>query len=91
MNNWEYANEIPTGNVWRGACAIPRELSLVRYGNEIKLMQQPVTEMNALKQEVFAVENKQVEDSFDLTYKGDAYQLEVIIEPDGAKPRVSNY
>ncbi|MFC0773011.1 glycoside hydrolase family 32 protein [Terrimonas alba] len=85
MNNWEYANEIPTGNVWRGSYAIPRELSLVRYGNEIKLIQQPVTEMNALKQEAFAVENKQVEDSFDLPYKGDAYQLEIIIDPGEAK------
>ena len=85
MNNWEYANEIPTGNVWRGSYAIPRELSLIRSGNERKLIQQPVAEMNVLKQEAFSVENKQVEDSFDLTYKGDAYQLEVIIDPGDAR------
>jgi fructan beta-fructosidase len=85
MNNWEYANDIPTGNVWRGAYAIPRELSLVKVNNEIKLVQQPVEEINALKQEVFSIENKQVENSFDLSYKGHAYEVELLIEPGDAK------
>ena len=48
MNNWEYANEIPTGNVWRGAYAIPIVLSLVRYDNEIKLIQQPICQQVCL-------------------------------------------
>ena len=85
MNNWEYANDIPTGKVWRGSYAIPRELSLVRTGNELKLIQQPVAEMNALKQEVFSLENKHVATNLDLSYRGDSYQVELIIEPGEAK------
>lgn len=85
LNNWDYANDIPTGNVWRGAFSIPREIKLIKWGNDFKLIQQPVAELNAFAQEVFSLNEKTVDTVFDLSFKGNAYQLELVIEPGTAK------
>lgn len=49
-NNWTYANQIPAAE-WRGAMAIPRELSLSRTEGGYRLIQKPVHELNALRGE----------------------------------------
>lgn len=85
MNNWEYAREIPTGDQWRGAFAVPRELGLIKEGNDYKLIQHPVSELSTLLQEVFTLKKQAINDVFDLAYKGRAYQLELTIEPGSAK------
>jgi fructan beta-fructosidase len=85
MNSWEYAREIPTGDKWRGAFAIPRELTLTKEGTDYKLIQQPVGELNDLQQESFSLTEQAVDGLFDLTFKGNAYQLELTIEPGSAK------
>ena len=56
MSNWNYANVVPTEK-WRSAMTVPRELSLIeqpRYNNgfvknetEIRLVSNPVKELNA--------------------------------------------
>lgn len=48
MNNWQYANEIPTPG-WRGACTVARELELVDVYNEYLLISKPVAEFDQLK------------------------------------------
>lgn len=40
MMNWEYANEDPS-EVWRGAMSLPRTLSLRKFPEGIRLIQQP--------------------------------------------------
>ena len=40
INNWRYANTIPT-SPWRGMMSIPRELSLEKRNGEIVLIQKP--------------------------------------------------
>jgi fructan beta-fructosidase len=50
MNNWEYAEFIPT-HPWRGAMSLPRELTLKTIpGKGIKLIQAPVIELQAIRQ-----------------------------------------
>ncbi len=44
MNNWQYAQEIPT-NPWRGQFCIPRELSLIDINGVLKLCQWPIPEL----------------------------------------------
>jgi len=44
MSNWQYANETPTEG-WRSAMSIPREVSLVEVGGELRLKQEPVQEL----------------------------------------------
>ncbi len=81
LNNWEYANDIPTGNVWRGAYAVPRELSLVKNDNIYQLVQQPVIETNAIKKEAFSLAEKMIDSAFTLPFKGNVYEMELTMEP----------
>lgn len=50
MNNWQYANQIPT-STWRGACTLPRSLELVEIYNDYLLLSTPVKEFDQLKVE----------------------------------------
>lgn len=80
-NNWEYANNIPTGNVWRGMYAIPRELTLKKNGSKYELYQQPVAELNSLRRDLFTTADQSVNAAFDLSFKGNTYEMELTIEP----------
>jgi fructan beta-fructosidase len=48
MNNWDYARLIPSSN-WRGTFTLIRELSLSRTEDGIRLVQNPIPEMQALR------------------------------------------
>ena len=48
ISNWLYANQEPTVR-WRGAQSIPRRLSLGRFADGLRLVQQPVTELTKLR------------------------------------------
>ncbi|MGP0222055.1 glycoside hydrolase family 32 protein [Paenarthrobacter sp. NCHU4564] len=41
MNNWDYANELPT-SPWRSSMTLPRELRLITVDGSARLVQQPV-------------------------------------------------
>jgi fructan beta-fructosidase len=45
MSNWMYANVVPT-ETWRSACTIPRELKLLKVGNDYRIASVPVNELN---------------------------------------------
>jgi len=46
MNNWQYANQIPT-SPWRSPMSLVREVSLVTVNGQPRLLQHPVTEVRA--------------------------------------------
>lgn len=48
MSNWDYANEVPT-LPWRSAMTVPRELTLRRTPEGIRLVQRPVRELAQLR------------------------------------------
>jgi fructan beta-fructosidase len=48
MNNWEYAQDIPTAP-WRSAQSLPRMLALRTTSRGIRLVQQPVGELQQLR------------------------------------------
>ena len=48
LNNWRYATAIPT-TTWRGAFTLPRELSLAATPDGIRLVQQPIPELEKLR------------------------------------------
>ena len=52
MNNWEYANAVPT-KPWRGQMTAPRALSLKTYPEGIRLVQQPVQALRQLRDKRF--------------------------------------
>ncbi len=48
MSNWEYAQAVPT-DPWRGAMTVPRELRLQETPAGLRLFQEPVAELRALR------------------------------------------
>jgi fructan beta-fructosidase len=48
INNWTYGNLVPTAP-WRGAMSIPRELSLKKVGEGLRLLQRPLTSVNSVR------------------------------------------
>jgi fructan beta-fructosidase len=52
MSNWQYAGDIPT-SPWRSAMSLPRELVLANNDNGVRLVQQPVKELQRLRGESF--------------------------------------
>ncbi|MCW3804556.1 glycoside hydrolase family 32 protein [Plebeiibacterium marinum] len=48
MNNWQYANEIPTSG-WRGVFTLPRTLELTEIYNDYLMISSPVKEFEKLK------------------------------------------
>ena len=60
LNNWHYANDIPT-SPWRGLFSIPRQLHLRKFGQAIRLVQQPVEELKQLRQPLYQFTNADIE------------------------------
>jgi fructan beta-fructosidase len=56
MSNWRYANKTPTGS-WRGEMTIPRELTLETRNGELTLIQRPIREQTAIRQQVCAIQD----------------------------------
>ncbi|HEX3684693.1 MAG TPA: glycoside hydrolase family 32 protein [Bryobacteraceae bacterium] len=48
MDNWQYAAALPT-SPWRGQMTIPRKLSLRQTAEGVRLLQEPVDELEGLK------------------------------------------
>ena len=56
MNNWHYANQIPSGK-WRSSMSISRSIELVKSDNGYQILQHPVEEIKKYRTTVF--ESKQ--------------------------------
>jgi sucrose-6-phosphate hydrolase SacC (GH32 family) len=59
MNNWTYAQDIPT-STWRGTLTLPRELALTRTAQGIRLVQQPVAELQSLRKKRWRWDNESI-------------------------------
>jgi len=84
MNNWTYANSIPT-STWRGAATLPREFRLVRTLEGIRLAQTPVAALENLRTLIGTWDNLTVSGEHILDDIG-GRTLEIIaeIEPNAA-------
>ena len=63
MCNWLYANIVPTEK-WRNALTIPRELSLVKIGDDYRVASNPIMELEKLDYKKVSLENIKLERSF---------------------------
>lgn len=96
MNNWEYSGSIPT-DPWRSAMTVPRELGLRSSADGVRLVQQPVAELQDLREEaVLNAKNLAVAaGSTSLPATGTAYELTATFTPGtasefGVKVRTGN-
>lgn len=48
MNNWDYANRIPT-DPWRSAMSVPRQVGLTLTDNGYRVIQTPLAELQSLR------------------------------------------
>ena len=62
MNNWRYANAIPT-SPWRGAMTIPRSVALRRYSEGLRLVQRPVAELTGCRRDHYGHAGLPVDDA----------------------------
>jgi beta-fructofuranosidase/levanase/fructan beta-fructosidase len=61
MNNWHYANEIPSGK-WRSSMSIARSLELVKKETGYQLVQHPVEEIKEYRTAVFETDKTTIND-----------------------------
>jgi fructan beta-fructosidase len=50
MTDLRYAGDLPTGRDWRGMMSVPRSLTLREVGGRLRLTQQPVRELQSLRE-----------------------------------------
>lgn len=88
MNNWLYANEIPT-NPWRSAQSIPRSIHLKSIDGTIRPVQKPVVELQMLRNQHIQLQEIQLsDDSVNLTDSGiygNSFEMIIEIEPGDSK------
>ena len=86
MNNWDYANDIPTGS-WRSAMALPRDVSLVTTERGPRLVQQVVPEFAELEQtdRAFTDAARPIADGAEtLPVSGDVVRIDAVLRPGDA-------
>ena len=59
MNNWQYANDIPT-SPWRGAMTVPRSVALRETHDGFHLVQKPVEAIALLRGQNHRIENRAI-------------------------------
>lgn len=74
MSNWRYANEVPTEK-WRSAMTLPRELTLKTTGKGIRINQNPVKEIEAIRHDTVSQKDIMIKDN-----KEKAYAIEGLSE-----------
>ena len=87
MNNWDYANDIPTGT-WRSAMALPRDVELVSTPKGPRLAQQVVPEFAELEQTEVAYTDasRPIADGVEmLPVSGEVVRIDAVIAPGDAE------
>ncbi|MFD2616075.1 GH32 C-terminal domain-containing protein [Terrilactibacillus laevilacticus] len=88
MNNWNYANDIPT-SPWRGVQSLPRELKLQTIDGKPQIVQSPVQQTaNLTRETIYQLKNATLaEGNTNLGSKASskAYRLDVTFKPNKAK------
>lgn len=87
MNNWDYANQIPTKN-FRSSNTVPRELSLKNNGEHLVVANYPVKEILSKFKEPASKRRIHISKEFTLNNfiknNNGAYKIEMTVEPQNA-------
>jgi fructan beta-fructosidase len=80
INNWNYANDIPT-TPWKGAMSLPRKINLKKVDGNYILLQQPVEAINSLRSEIFHSAETITDNAFPLSAKSTQFEMDVDMQP----------
>ena len=86
MSNWQYAQVVPTVK-WRSAMTVPRELKLVKKGDNYILTSLPVKELDQLKTNTISLNNVEIKKDYDLSGKIKDLQGQYWIDITTAAPK----
>jgi fructan beta-fructosidase len=89
INNWNYANEIPT-HPWKGAMSLPRALSVKKIGDEWILFQEPVKQLELLRTTWMEGKKLRVETRTELFRSAGPFELQLQFMP-GAQSKAGIY
>jgi fructan beta-fructosidase len=88
MNNWTYAEDIPTAP-WRSAQTVPRSLSLRDRNGRLQLVQHPVEELHALRTDPVRLGTRTIEETViplaDSGLSGRTLELRATFVPEDAE------
>ena len=88
MNNWNYANDIPT-DPWRSVMSIPRSIHLESDDGSYRLVQKPVESLKQLREDPVRIENLALNsETISLSGReisGKAFEMMVEIDPGNAQ------
>jgi fructan beta-fructosidase len=86
MNNWRYAKKVPTHG-WQGAMSVPRRLGLKHTGGDLRLVQQPVEELSALRRREYRLAGEMISPGRNLLEDVSGKSLEIVaeLEPSAAE------
>ena len=88
MNNWNYANDIPT-DPWRSTMSIPRSIHLESDDGSYRLVQKPVESLKQLREDPVRIENLALNsETISLSGReisGKAFEMMVEIDPGNAQ------
>jgi fructan beta-fructosidase len=85
MSNWNYARETPT-HPWRGAMTIPRSLKLEEVAGKLRLMQEPVRELEALRGQLYSLPATVIpEGGTALEARGTKLEIKMNFKPETAR------
>ena len=79
MGNWSYGNVNPT-EPWRGAMTIPHKLELKRFADGIRLVQNPIAQIEALHTDPHSWQNVMVSEGNNLLSAVSGKALDIIAE-----------
>ncbi len=77
MSNWQYARETPT-HPWRGTMTIPRSLRLERAAGNLRLVQEPIIEFEALRGRLYSLPETSIPEG-STTLEATGTKLEIMI------------
>jgi fructan beta-fructosidase len=81
INNWTYANDIPT-TPWKGAMSLPRVLSVKKVNDSWVLLQKPLPGLQALRlRELGTMKNELLGGTKQMPVQSQQFELEMDINP----------
>jgi fructan beta-fructosidase len=88
MNHWGYAGDVPTKSEgWQGAMTLPREFTLRSGENGLRLLQNPVREVETLRGARHSIEAQNIlpGESLTLEFQSDCCEIIAEFEPGAAR------
>jgi fructan beta-fructosidase len=80
VNNWEYANSIPT-KPWKSAMSLPRKLSVKKQEGDWVLVQEPIAGLQLLRGAEQKIKEITVTQNKSLPFSGSSYELLLTMLP----------